>query len=63
MDNEDTIRSMIDDILMDRGNDALEKVNAMMGSKVTDALDQQRLDIASTLGQDHAELQDTQTDA
>lgn len=63
MDNEDAIRDMIDDILMDRGNDALEKVNAMMGSKVTDALDQKRLEIASTLGQDHAEIQDAQDEA
>jgi hypothetical protein len=63
MDNEDMIRDMIDDILDDKGGDALDKMNTMLGAKVSDALETAKLDIASTLGQDHAEIQDTQADA
>ena len=50
MDNLEVIRSMVDDILADRGTDAMEKFNIAVSSKLSDAIDDRKIEIASSLG-------------
>lgn len=50
MDNSEVIRSMVDDILNDRGAEASEKINGLLSIKVSDALADKKIEIASTLG-------------
>lgn len=61
--HDDMIRSTIDDILNDKGQNAFDTFNTLMSDKVTNALADKKQEISSTLGQDYAEVQDTQTES
>ena len=52
MDTSDVIRSMVDDILNDRGSDASEKINNLLSVKVSDALSDKKIEIATQLGKE-----------
>lgn len=52
---EFTIEDMIDDILSGDNTEAKEKFNAIVSSKLADALDQKKIDIASNLYSDGTE--------
>lgn len=54
--SDDVIRNAIDDILGDRGQDALDQINMLMADRVTDALADKKQEIASTLGQGYEEV-------
>lgn len=57
MDNSEVIRSMVDDILNNRGTEASEKINSLLSVKVSDMLADKKIEIASTLGkQEHEEV-------
>jgi len=56
MDTSEVIRHMVDDILNDRGGEALEKVETLLSLRVTDALADKKQEIASTLGHINAEV-------
>lgn len=58
MGHDEIIRNMIDDILGDRGNDAMEKIHSVMADRVTDALADKKLEIASMIGQTNADVQE-----
>lgn len=45
------IQHMVDNILLGKNTEALDDFNAAMSTKVSDALDTRRVEIASTLGQ------------
>lgn len=49
MEQSNVIRHMVNDILSDRASDAMEKFNSLMAARISDALDDKRQDIASTL--------------
>lgn len=55
MANSEVIRSMVDDILNDRGAEASEKINGLLSIKVSDALADKKIEIASTLGKQENE--------
>jgi hypothetical protein len=42
---------MVDDILADRSNDAVNQFNAAMGFKLSNALDTKKQEIAASIGQ------------
>jgi hypothetical protein len=45
----DVIRNMVDDILADRGNDAVDRFNAVVSAKMADAMDAKKQWIAQNL--------------
>jgi len=55
MDTSEVIRSMVDDILADRGSDALEKFNISISTKLSDAIDDRKVEIASSIGKPQVE--------
>lgn len=59
METSEVIRSMIDDILADRGSDAVDKFNLAIGSKLSDAVDDKKIEIASSLGVETTEEDET----
>lgn len=57
METSEVIRSMVDDILNNRGTEASEKINTLLSVKVSDALADKKTDIAINLGkEDHEEI-------
>jgi hypothetical protein len=46
---------MVDDILADRSNDAVNQFNAAMGFKLSNALDTKKQEIAASIGQKEEE--------
>lgn len=56
MEHEDSIRTMIDMIMQDQGADAMELVHGMLADRVSTSLDDRKLTIATTLGNNNAEL-------
>lgn len=52
----DVIRNMVDDILADRGNDAVDRFNAVVSAKMADAMDAKKQWIAQNLNK-HSEYE------
>jgi hypothetical protein len=52
------IHHMVDDIINGQQSDALTKFNEIISSKLTDALEDRKIEIASTIGkeQEHEEV-------
>jgi hypothetical protein len=52
------IHHMVDDIINGQPADALSKFNEIISSKLTDALEDKKIEIASTMGkeQEHEEI-------
>jgi hypothetical protein len=46
------IHHMVDSIINNQQNDAMEKFNEIMASKITDALDAKKIDLASNIGRE-----------
>ena len=55
METTATLRNMVDDILADRSNDAVNQFNAAMGFKLSNALDVKKQEIAASIGQETEE--------
>ena len=55
MEQSEVIRHMVNDILSDKSADAMEKFNSMMATRVSDALDTKKQDMASSLYKDNTE--------
>ena len=51
METTATLKNMVDDILADRSNDAVNQFNAAMGFKLSNALDTKKQEIAASIGQ------------
>ena len=49
METTETLRNMVDDILADRSNDAVNAFNAAMGFKLSNALDTKKQEIAASI--------------
>lgn len=49
--SNDSVRSLVDNLLANKEADAMQDFNAAMAAKLTDAFDSRRQEIASTLGQ------------
>ncbi len=58
MEQSEVINSMVNDILMDRSNDAMEKFSSLMAARVSDAIDSQKQKIASTIYKGNTENED-----
>ena len=58
MEQSEVINSMVNDILMDRGNDAKEKFSSLMAIRVSDAIDTHKQKIASTIYKGNSENED-----
>jgi len=56
MDTSEIIRHMVDDILADRGSDAMEKYNTAINVKLADAIEDRKIQIASNLGKENEEV-------
>jgi hypothetical protein len=56
MDTSEIIRHMVDDILADRGSDAMDKYNTAINVKLADAIDDRKKEIASSLGRENEEV-------
>jgi hypothetical protein len=56
VNTSDVIRNMVDDILSDRGNDAVDRFNAVVSAKMVDAMDAKKQWIAQNLNR-HAEYE------
>jgi len=56
VNTSDVIRNMVDDILSDRGNDAVDRFNAVVSAKMADAMDAKKQWIAQNLNR-HAEYE------
>jgi hypothetical protein len=46
------IHHMVDSIINNQQNDAMEKFNEIMASKITDALDAKKIELASNIGRE-----------
>ena len=55
METTATLKNMVDDILADRSNDAVNQFNAAMGFKLSTALDTKKQEIAASIGQKEEE--------
>lgn len=53
--SNDSVRSLVDNLLANKEADAVQDFNAAMAAKLTDAFDSRRQEIASTLGQSSEE--------
>jgi hypothetical protein len=49
METSAVIKSMVDDILSDKSSEAVEKFNDLMKFKVSDAIEDKKIEIAKTL--------------
>lgn len=47
---------MVDDILADRSNDAVNKFNDALGFKLSTALDDKKQEIAASIGKENEEV-------
>ena len=56
MDTSEVIRHMVDDILADRSNDAVNRFNDALGFKLSKALDDKKQEIASSIGKENEEV-------
>ena len=56
LNTSDVIRSMVDDIIADRGNDAVDRFNAVVSAKMADAMDAKKQWIAQNLNR-HVEYE------
>jgi hypothetical protein len=56
MDTSEVIRHMVDDILADRGSYAMDKYNNVINVKLADALNDKKIEIASNLGKENADI-------
>lgn len=52
METTELLRTMVDDILADRSNDAVNQFNTAMGFKLSSALDTKKQEIAASIGQE-----------
>ena len=43
---------MVDSIINNQQNDAMEKFNEIMATKITDALDARKIELASSIGKE-----------
>lgn len=48
---------LVDNILQDNNAEAMQNFADIMGTKVTDALDARKVEIAQNLGADHGQVQ------
>lgn len=46
------IHHMVDSIINNQQNDAMEKFNEIMATKITDALDAKKMELASNIGRE-----------
>ena len=49
------IHHMVDSIINNQQTDAMEKFNEIMASKVTDALDAKKMELASNIGKEQGQ--------
>ena len=49
------IHHMVDSIINNQQTDAMEKFNEIMASKVTDALDAKKMELASNIGREQGQ--------
>jgi len=56
VNTSDVIKNMVDDILSDRGNDAVDRFNAVVSAKMADAMDAKKQWIAQNLNR-HSEYE------
>jgi len=54
----DLVKDMLDDVIMDNNADAETNFRDVMAAKMTDALDQRKIEIAQSMGANNAEVQD-----
>lgn len=54
----DLVKDMVDSIIMDNNSDAEQDFRDVMAAKMTDALDQRKIEIAQSMGANNAEVQD-----
>ena len=56
MDTSEVIRHMVDDIIADRGNNAIEKFNYIVSDKMVDAVESRKYEIARTIANNESVL-------
>ena len=54
----DLVKDMLDNVIMDNNADAESTFRDVMAAKMTDALDQRKIEIAQSMGANDAEVQD-----
>jgi hypothetical protein len=54
----DLVKDMLDNVIMDNNADAEQEFRDVMAAKMTDALDQRKIEIAQSMGANDAEVQD-----
>lgn len=54
----DLVKDMLDNVIMDNNADAEQEFRDVMAAKMTDALDQRKIEIAQSMGANNAEVQD-----
>jgi len=58
MEQSEVIRHMVNDILLDKGSDAMEKFNSLMAVRVSDSLENKKQDLAGSLYRGNTENED-----
>lgn len=53
----DLVKDLLDNVIMDNNGDAEENFRDVMAAKMTDALDQRKIEIAQNMGANNAEVQ------
>jgi len=54
----DLVKDLLDDIIMDNNAEAETNFRDVMAAKMTDALDNKKIEIAQSMGANNAEVQD-----
>lgn len=54
----DLVKDLLDDVIMDNNADAESNFRDVMAAKMTDALDNKKIEIAQSMGANDAEVQD-----
>jgi hypothetical protein len=54
----DLVKDMLDNVIMDNNANAEQEFRDVMAAKITDALDQRKIEIAQSMGANDAEVQD-----
>ncbi len=54
----DLVKDMLDNVIMDNNANAEQEFRDVMAAKMTDALDQRKIEIAQSMGANDAEVQD-----
>lgn len=49
MERSEVIQHMVNDILMDRSTDAMEKFNTLMADRMQNAIDDRKIEVAQTV--------------